>query len=115
MTKNMNKDMVMEILGIAALILLIVLIGYGIPYATAYRPKCDGKEYALIYRTHFPDGELRTDTVHNVCECVVMSSSFGTNHIKYYTHKETDWLFSTHDKHAVNSTAALEIVSVEKE
>ncbi|MBQ0046792.1 MAG: hypothetical protein KBT33_04665 [Prevotellaceae bacterium] len=111
----MKRELSPEIAAISAFIFLAVVLIYGIPYIQTDRPKCDGKEYTLIYRTHFPDGELRTDTVHNVCECVVMSSSFGTNHIKYYTHKETDWLFSTHDKHAVNSTAALEIVSVEKE
>lgn len=77
-------------------------------------PKCDGEGYMLIYRTHYPDGEQRTDTIRNICECVYASSSFGTNHIEYYRHKEANWLFSTHDKQVVSSTAALEIVSVEK-
>lgn len=104
-----------EIAVISAFIFLLVFLFYGLPYSQTDRPKCDGEEYTLIYRTHYPDGKQRTDTVHNVCECVGMSSSFGTNHIKYYSHKETDWLFSTYDKHVVESTVALEIVSVEKE
>lgn len=95
--------------------LLLLSIHYLNLVISKISPECDGEEYMLIYRTHYPDREQRTDTIHNICECVNASSSFGTNCIVYYKHKELDWLFSTHDKQVVSSTAALEIVSVEKE
>lgn len=93
----------------------VLLFLYSFMLISKDKPKCDGEGYRLIYRTHYPDREQRTDTIHNICECVDASSSFGTNGIVYYKHKEIDWLFSTHDKQVVSSTAALEIVSVEKE
>lgn len=97
-------------------VLLLFSISYSFLITKKEDPKCDEEEFCLTYRTHYPDGMSRIDTIKHVCKQTYLRSENGTNSLVYFTHRESiDWLFSTHDKHTVESTAALEIVSVERQ